>query len=290
MAAYSGDTVRITFLIAGTPYKSNFYERREDSRAISSEALSIESMNGIYFLEIGGAFYIGKDAKIENKSRIKNHLALLKEGSHYNTKLQLAYDHVKEIDYGVLLTCECTLEGLIELEIKYIKLYDSYNYGYNLTTGGYGLPGYKFSAKQLAVKSERVIGDRNPMSKLSRDDFHEVVSMLIKGSTNVDIAKKFGLHDRYVSLIRHKRRFVEWWKDYPDYLPINSEGNINARGKVSREVFKEIVYMLRDGKTNAEIERKYGLSAGTGSRIRNKKLYKQWWIRLEEEERSTTRA
>ena len=43
------------------------------------------------------------------------------------------------------------------------------------------------------------------------------------------------------------------------------------------EKFIKVVEMLKNGATNAGIERAFNLSAGTGSRIRHKKLYKRFW-------------
>jgi hypothetical protein len=43
---------------------------------------------------------------------------------------------------------------LNELEIKYIKQYDSFNNGYNLTLGGDSISGYKFSEESKKNRSE----------------------------------------------------------------------------------------------------------------------------------------
>lgn len=247
---------------------------------ISSEALNQKDIKGIYYLLINNKYYIGKDICIKQKRRIKNHIRDLRAGTHYNKYLQHAYNKYRFLESGVLWEEECSLDELSKKEIFYIAKYDSYHNGYNLTIGGEGGRGMKYTEEQLEAKSERVIGEKNPVSKLTNEQFFEIVELLKRGQTNKEIADIYGLHDRYVSLIRHKKRFKKLSEEIADYVPIKSENQLKARGKVTEEMFLDIVRMLNEGATNAEIERKYGLSAGTGSRIRHKKLYKQWWQRL----------
>ncbi|MER2190465.1 MAG: nuclease [Solibacillus sp.] len=249
-------------------------------RKISSEALNKKDTKGIYYLIINDRYYIGKDVYIEQKRRIKDHIRDLNTGRHYNTYLQRAYNKHQSFEFGVLWKGKCSLDELSEKEIFYIAKYDSYQNGYNLTIGGEGGKGMKYTKEQLEAKSERVTGEKNPVSKLTNEQFFEIVELLKKGKTNKEIADIYELHDRYVSLIRHKKRFKKLWEKVNDYTPIKSENQLKARGKVTEEMFLDIVRMLNEGASNAEIERKHSLSAGTGSRIRHKKLYKQWWERL----------
>lgn len=250
-------------------------------RTISSEALSEKrQIKGIYFLIINGKYYIGKDVYIEQNRRIKDHMRDLNSKKHYNTYLQNAFNKHGSLSYGYLWKGECTLNQLSEKEKYFIEKYDSYNNGYNLTLGGEGGTGMKYTAEQLKAKSKRVSGEKNPQSKITDKQFFEIVELLKQNKTNSEIAALYDLHDRYVSLIRHKKRHVKLWKKVEDYIPMKSESQLFSKGKVTEEMFLDIVEMLKSGSTNAEIERKHALSAGTGSRIRHKKLYKQWWARL----------
>lgn len=54
-------------------------------------------------------------------------------------------------------------------------------------------------------------GEDCSTAKLTKDNFLRLVSDLLRGLSNTEIGEKFGLHSRYVSLIRHKRR---WRKDW----------------------------------------------------------------------------
>ena len=57
-------------------------------------------------------------------------------------------------------------------------------------------------------------GERNGGAKLSNDACLELCYMLKEGFSNREIGEFFGLHDRYVSLIRHGKR----WGNYHDIL------------------------------------------------------------------------
>lgn len=257
-------------------------------RTISSETKTRRTqLKGIYFLCINKKYYIGKDAYIESNVRIKDHLRALKLNKHYNRKLQNAYNKYLIIESGIIWSDRCTLDELAEKEIEIIKQYNSYNNGYNLTTGGEGGRGIKFTSEQLLAKSKRVEGEKNPQAKLTDKQFFEIVEHLKNAKTNTEIANLYNLHERYVSLIRHKKRFKSLWKQVDGYTPIKSEAQLRNRGKVTHQMFLEIVALLEGGVTNALIERTYSLSSGTASRIRHRKLYKQWWKRLDLE-RSTT--
>ncbi len=138
---------------------------------------------------------------------------MLKSGTHYNRYLQAVYcKYESTLEYGILEEIECSLEELSEIEQQYIWLYDSYNNGYNLTLGGEGLGGIKFTEEQLEKKRQRVIGEKNPQSKITDAQFFEIVELLKCGKTNPEIADMYNLHPNYVSLIRHKKRYKYLWE------------------------------------------------------------------------------
>lgn len=97
---------------------------------------------------------------------------MLKSGTHYNRYLQAVYcKYESTLEYGILEEIECSLEELSEIEQQYIWLYDSYNNGYNLTLGGEGLGGIKFTEEQLEKKRQRVIGEKIHNQKLQMHNF-----------------------------------------------------------------------------------------------------------------------
>lgn len=96
-------------------------------------------MTGIYKItnRDDGKVYIGQSVDI--KHRRACHFHDLKNNKHKNLHLQRAYNKSKEgFDFEVI--CTCKEEDLNELEIFYIKKYDSCNpkFGYNIDLGGNG--------------------------------------------------------------------------------------------------------------------------------------------------------
>ena len=225
-------------------------------------------MKGIYLMRVGGQPYVGKDSNIESKTRYKTHLNNLKKGTHTNHKMQDAFNNDNSTSFEVLyvLKDEEDIDFLDNKEREFIISLNTLEEGLNLVGGGGGgqNPSY---------------GELNGMAKISNEQFYEVVDMLRAGASNEDIAEAYNLHTRYVSLIRHKRRFKHLWETIDDYQPEISKGK-DKNKKLSFESFKEVTKMLQEGATNASIERKFHLASGTGSKIRHKKLYKEWWEKV----------
>lgn len=65
----------------------------------------------------------------------------------------------------------------------------------------------------MKVLKPQVSGEKNPMAKLTKDQVVEMIGMIFKGSTNDELGEKYGVHPRYVSLIRHKKRWKNVWNE-----------------------------------------------------------------------------
>jgi group I intron endonuclease len=95
------------------------------------------SKMGIYSLIYNNTRYIGKSIDIHN--RFLQHCNALKNNNHHNYKLQELY-----IKYNKLPKLEILEEGISNLdilnirEIYWIKHFNSYKQGLNLTIGGDG--------------------------------------------------------------------------------------------------------------------------------------------------------
>lgn len=225
---------------------------------------------GIYKITIGEKFYIGKDVGIDSNIRYATHKRLLQRGNHYNIHLQNAYNKHRVMEYEVLASGNFTKEELVELELFYIAEYDTFNTGYNLTKGGEGSLGSKRTAEFKRNMSTRMSED-NPMSKISKEEFMLLVTMLLEGKTNGEISEVIGLHSRYISLIRHKKRHKLWWEGIGDPEVPSSKG----RSKIEKSVLFSILEDL-DTKTNSKISEEYGVDRATVSRIRHNKVYQDW--------------
>lgn len=231
-----------------------------------------DKLQGIYKLQIGDKAYIGKDSNINLNVRKNAHKNLLERNCHYNPYMQSKYNQVGSFQYEILYLAPTPIsrEELSKIEIKFIESYDTYENGLNLTSGGEG--------------SHDISGSKNPMSKTSEKDIHLIIQMVLDGYTNNEIAEKFSLHPRYISLIRHGKRHKKVWADYT----VPNQISNGHRRSLSYYDFTRCVRYIEDmGCSNAVLEEIFELSAGTGSRIRNKVLYKRYWTEWERE-RATT--
>lgn len=94
-------------------------------------------MIGIYKITntITNEVYIGQT--IDLKRRSNEHFSLLRRGLHYNKHLQASFNKYKEFAFEFEIVEVVTDRELLnDLEIYYIKLYNSLKCGYNQTSGG----------------------------------------------------------------------------------------------------------------------------------------------------------
>ena len=80
--------------------------------------------------------YIGITNNV--KRRFSSHLSALRYNKHVNAKLQRAFNKYGEIafEFNIIEKTLCSSEELANKETYYIKYFDSFNNGYNLSYGG----------------------------------------------------------------------------------------------------------------------------------------------------------
>lgn len=62
------------------------------------------------------------------------------------------------------------------------------------------------------VRQEDLSSRSNPaVAKLSREQVKEIINLAMQGVTNKVLGERFGVHERYISLIRHKKRWKSVW-------------------------------------------------------------------------------
>jgi len=111
-------------------------------------------------------------------------------------------------------------------------------------------------------------GEKNGQAKMDVCSIENICRDIMQGKTNADIGITYGLHERYVSLIRHKRRWKEHIPEW--YVPSDSLGN-------SGVPVDTMIAVLADCKTplrNSDIAAKWGLDRSTISRVRSGKTWK----------------
>lgn len=97
-------------------------------------------ISGIYYIKnnINNKYYIGQSLNI--KQRKQKHFSSLRHNNHHNSYLQNAFNKYGEDAFEFKLIKACKPRYLNRFEKLYIKTYDSYNNGYNLTEGGENPP------------------------------------------------------------------------------------------------------------------------------------------------------
>lgn len=73
-------------------------------------------------------------------------------------------------------------------------------------------------------------GEEVKTAKITNEQFFEMVRDFKNNMTNTEIGNKYGLHSRYVSLIRHRRRWRHLWNQIMGSETISSESTSQAIG------------------------------------------------------------
>ena len=107
-------------------------------------------MTGIYKITclINNKSYIGQSVSI--KRRWTTHQRELARGIHYNQYLQNAYNKYGKDSFTYEILELCPKEKLNERERFYVKIFDSFENGYNCDLGGHNTSGI---ANPMAGKS-----------------------------------------------------------------------------------------------------------------------------------------
>lgn len=109
-----------------------------------------ENDSGIYCITniVNNKTYIGQTYSIKNRwYRHKNELL---NNKHHNCHLQSAWNKYGSENFEFSILEYCSIDELNEKETFWIKKYDSFNNGYNLTSGDIGCRGYKHTEEEIA--------------------------------------------------------------------------------------------------------------------------------------------
>lgn len=88
----------------------------------------------VFWKDIQDKFYIGLSSNLAN--RIACHKSMLISKKHKNYRLQEAFNCYGMPEFHIIETC--SLESLKDREVFWIKEFDSYKNGFNITNGGDG--------------------------------------------------------------------------------------------------------------------------------------------------------
>lgn len=138
-----------------------------------------------YTNRINGKVYIGQT--IDEVRRINNHKKLYGDSLFHRALKKYGFD---SFDYEVIERVDES--QLDEQEIFWISYYKSNDrtFGYNLTTGGDGLRGYRYTEEQRKRRSEQSKGNKSFTGHTHTEVYKQKMSDLFKGKTLSDETKK----------------------------------------------------------------------------------------------------
>lgn len=113
-------------------------------------------------------------------------------------------------------------------------------------------------------------GEENSMAKLSEKDVMEMYQMFSIGKNNDEVANVFGVHSRYVSLVRHGKRWKTLYEMQGKSFPKS------FKYQISKSLILLANNMILRGYTNRQVVEATGIEASMVSRIRNGHCYKDF--------------
>jgi hypothetical protein len=130
-------------------------------------------------------------------------------------------------------------------------------------------------------------GTRNGNSVLADAQILEIYDMVIDGKSNDEIGEHYGVHPRYISLIRHGKRWGHLYHSHKISTIDNSDKISDKRGMIltsfraTTDEFHKAMSLLKeieDGKVMAkDLAIKYNLHRTTISHIKRKKKWRNAW-------------
>jgi len=114
---------------------------------------------------------------------------------------------------------------------------------------------------------ESLKGEDHASSKLSNQDAIDIINSILNGSSNEDIANKYDLHSRYVSLIRHQKRWKHIWNTVfsGKIAPVSKQ----LKGKYIDNAAEITKAAYTTKRSNADIAEEFRCDASLICHIRN---------------------
>jgi group I intron endonuclease len=162
-----------------------------------------DALCGVYRITniVNNKVYIGQSINI--KARWKEHINALRRGDSRCTLLQRAWNKYKEHNFTFEILELCTEEELDFVEIKYIKLYNAVNNGYNIESGGN-------KNKRLSEETKKKLRESHLGKKMSEETIQKMSNSRM-GSKNPMYGKTHSPEAR--------KKISEAHKGKPSYTP-----------------------------------------------------------------------
>lgn len=211
---------------------------------------------GIYCIECtsNGVKYIGKTRESFYRRWIY-HKWELKNGIHNNKYLQNTWNKYGcenfifyPIESFELFNTDADDEKLNQLEIQYIKQYDTYENGFNLTTGGEGVSG-----NTLSEDAKRKIGEKNRINMLGKTHSNETRKLMSK------------VHTGYIKTDEHRKHLSESLTglkrsdEQKEKCRTANQGSKQKTAKYTEEIIENLKIDLINGMNATDASKKYGI-------------------------------
>ena len=259
---------------------------------------------------LNGKVYIGQT--VDYRKRKVGHFSYLRRNAHRNIYLQNSFNKYGESSFRIEIIKECTIDELDELEIYYMRKYNSIDrtQGYNMVIGGNTNKSFSDCIRQKMSQSQkgRIIseehrkrigkwhkgktispkdiekanktkkdnqiqwGETNPNAVLTNDDVEKLIKDMLNGLTVEDVMKKYKCSRQTVYGITRNRT-------YKAILPNLREKLYNLNEENKKNTLNKIIPMYLNGSSQNEISKELGIARRTVSKVLkenniNTRLYK----------------
>lgn len=190
------------------------------------ELLNKPAIYLLYFKEDDSKVYIGKSIHI--KDRFKNHISELNRGKHHNYKLQNLYNKYNNIEILILEYVD-DLYSLSLKETNWINEFNSFDNGYNLTTGGDGSD----------------FGENSPSALYDKDTYVTILLMLTDSTnTYYSISKELNVNISIISSIACRQSHAYLELEYPKEYSIIDRLKFTRNRQYTEDIYYNIMYQL----------------------------------------------
>lgn len=242
---------------------------------------NLPSRSGIYMVVnlLNNKKYIGQSKNIKRRFQ-SHHLSDYKNKNNcnYNTKFYQALRKYGIDNFEVVVLKLCNEDKLDELEIKYIKEFDTFKNGYNSTEGGqFWSPNIHSSEceekrKITREKNKSLMSENHPRAKLTNQQVWDIRQRYINGESIKDIHKDF--KDLYPNIGVLKRIILGQTYTTVGNIPTKEQVR-HTNAKLTDIQVKEIRNSYKKGKISyRELGEKYNLSETSIARIIKRITYK----------------
>lgn len=171
-----------------------------------------KSICGIYTIQnlITGKYYVGESIRVYERWR--DHLRDLRTNTHDNKHLQASYNKYGKENFSFTLIEECIPEIRFSREKYWIKEYNSFYHGYNMTEGGEDPKYYKDDNGEIKEW-------RHKNAVLSEREVLDIIERLKLGESICQIGKDYSVKYTAINDIRtHKTwRYLTEGIIFPKY-------------------------------------------------------------------------